>query len=95
MTAVQKVRKTLGGNILPCTVQIGLNCTWAKFERNPSPPSLYLQELRLLALYCRQEEVLAVATLGWDPVAAKFANFLKAGNVLKRDEALEWCKNQI
>lgn len=53
------------------------------------------EELRLLALYCRQEEVLAVATLGWDPVAAKFANFLKAGNVLKRDEALEWCKNQI
>ena len=54
-----------------------------------------MQELRLLAVYCREEEVLAVATLGWDPVAAKFANFLKAGNVLSKDEALEWCKNQI
>ena len=54
-----------------------------------------LQNLRLLAVYCRQEEVLAVATLGWDPVAAKFANFLKTGNVLRKEDALEWCKNQI
>ena len=54
-----------------------------------------VQDLRLLAVYSRQEEVGAVATLGWDPVAANFANFLKAGNVLRREEALEWCKNQI
>lgn len=54
-----------------------------------------LQDLRLLAVYCRQEEVLALATLGWDPVAAKFANFLKTGNVLRKEDALEWCKNQI
>ena len=52
-------------------------------------------EAGLLAVYCRDEEVVAVATLGRDPVAAKFANFVKAGNVLRKEDALEWCKNQI
>ena len=50
---------------------------------------------KLLAIYCTRDQVSAVATLGMDPVAAKFANFVKTGNILRKEDALEWCKNQI
>ena len=53
------------------------------------------EEGQLLAIYCREEEVVAVATLGRDPIAAKFANYVKGGNSLNKHDALEWCKSQL
>ena len=50
------------------------------------------EEGKLLAFYCRGETVLAVATLGRDPVAAAFANLVKSGKQLSKTEALEWSK---
>ena len=74
------------------------NYTGAPVDALEDPVLTYFSrclEAGLLAVYCRDEEVVAVATLGRDPVAAKFANFVKAGNVLRKEDALEWCKNQI
>ena len=53
------------------------------------------EEGKFVAVYCKEEEVCAVATLGRDPIAAKFANFIKTGNVLRKEDALEWCRNQL
>lgn len=43
---------------------------------------------QFVAKYCKDEDVLAVATLGKDPVAADFANQIKAGKVVKKTDIL-------
>ena len=42
-----------------------------------------------VAYFCVEDNVHAVATLGRDPVAADFANFLMSGKVLKKTDAIE------
>ena len=42
-----------------------------------------------VAYFCVGENVRAVATLGRDPVAADFANFLMSGKVLRKTDAIE------
>ena len=39
-----------------------------------------------MAHYCVGEKVVAVATLGRDPVAADFANKIKNGNIVKKTD---------
>jgi len=79
------------------TVQFGKSLRYAGHGQGWDDALVEVDEEQghILAVYCRQEEVVAVATLGRDPVAAKFANFIKSGNSLKKELALEWCKNQL
>lgn len=50
-----------------------------------------VEEAEFVAYYCKGEDVLAVGTLGRDPVAADFANLLKAGKKLsKADVKTDW-----
>ena len=41
---------------------------------------------KFVAFYIKDDSVMAVATLGRDPVAADFANLLQEGNCLKRED---------
>jgi hypothetical protein len=43
---------------------------------------------KFVAYYCKGDDVMAVATLGRDPIAAKFANLLRERKVLSKSEAL-------
>lgn len=55
-----------------------------------------LEELKFVAHYIVGDRVAAVATVGSDPVAAKFAEMISTGNqLLKSDlqpDALAWTK---
>ena len=44
-----------------------------------------LEEGKFVAFYMKNDIVVAVATLGRDPVAADFANLLHEGNILRRE----------
>ena len=41
---------------------------------------------KFVAFYIKNDIVVAVATLGRDPMAADFANFLLEGNTLNRED---------
>jgi len=45
---------------------------------------------KFVAYFCKGDDVMAVATLGRDPIAAKFANVLRGGEILKKSAALEF-----
>jgi len=79
------------------TVQFGKSLRYAGYGGgwNSVMVEILEEEEKILAIYCKEEEVCAVATLGRDPIAAKFANFVKSGNVLRKEDAFEWCKNQL
>ena len=47
-------------------------------------------EIKFLAFYCIDDLVVAVDTLNRDPIAAHFANLRKAGQHLKKANALNW-----
>jgi len=47
----------------------------------------------LLAWYMKEEVVVAVATLGRDPVASHFANFVKEGGTLRKEDTEQWIKD--
>jgi len=74
------------------TVQFGKSLRFAGLATGWDSLELEREEGKLLAFYCRGETVLAVATLGRDPVAAAFANLVKSGKHLSKTEALEWSK---
>ena len=77
------------------TVQFGKSLRYAGLGIgwNSALVDINEEEGKVLAIYCKDEEVCAVATLGRDPVAAEFANYVKSGKILKKDEALEWCNS--
>jgi len=75
------------------TVQFGLSLRYAGLGSGWDSVIFQQEEGKLLAMYCKGEVVCAVATLGRDPVAATFANLVKAGGVLKKAEALDWAAN--
>ena len=75
------------------TVQFGLSLRYAGLGSGWDSVIFQQEEGKLLAMYCKGEMVCAVATLGRDPVAATFANLVKAGGVLKKAEALDWAAN--
>jgi len=47
-------------------------------------------EGKFAAFYCRGDEVVAVATLGRDPLAARFASLRRSGGKLGRGEVVAW-----
>ncbi len=50
-------------------------------------------EGKFVAYFCKGDNVIAVATLMRDPIAAHFANLLREGNILLKENALsEWYK---
>ena len=77
------------------TVQFGKSLRYAGLGNGWNSAKVFIneEEGKLLAIYCKDDVVCSVATLGRDPVAAEFANYVKSGRVLKADEAVEWCNN--
>ena len=77
------------------TVQFGKSLRYAGLGLgwNSALVDINEEEGKVLAVYCKDDEVCAVATLGRDPVAAEFADYVKSGRILKKDDALEWCNS--
>jgi len=65
----------------------GLGHGWNKCNVQTDPPG------SLLAWYLKDDAVVAVATLGRDPVAAQFANLVKEGGSLKEADIEGWLKS--
>ena len=68
------------------TVQFGKSIRYAGFATH-FDDILYEGDVSagtFIAYFCHQEKVMAVATLGRDPVAAEFANSLARGTVMKK-----------
>ncbi|XP_050443240.1 apoptosis-inducing factor 3-like isoform X2 [Adelges cooleyi] len=55
-----------------------------------------LENFKAVIYYCKDNDVLAVATVGSDPVAAKFAELLASGKTLKKDQAInnKWLNDE-
>lgn len=47
-----------------------------------------LENLKVILYYCKGNDVVAVATVGSDPVAAQFAELLISGRTLTKDQAI-------
>lgn len=78
------------------TVQYGKSIRYAGYAHEYDD-ILYDGEVAeglFVAYFCNNHDVKAVATLGRDPVAAQFANFLLEGRTLHKSEALDgkWMK---
>ena len=55
-----------------------------------------IDEGQFAVYYCKDDEVVALATLGKDPLCADFANLLDAGKKMKKEDInTEWNKNLI
>jgi NADPH-dependent 2,4-dienoyl-CoA reductase/sulfur reductase-like enzyme len=78
------------------TVQYGKSIRYAGYA--PTFDDVLLdqtEEGSFVAYFCQGAQVLAVATLGRDPVAADFANLLSSGVVLAKDQCLSpWQRAQ-
>ncbi|GAB6033524.1 Apoptosis-inducing factor 3 [Chamberlinius hualienensis] len=48
-----------------------------------------LEDLKFIAYYTKANEVIAVASMNWDPSVSKFANLLLSGEKLTKDEISE------
>ena len=71
------------------TVQYGKSIRYAGVSPDGYDDIVYDGEVvsgKFVAFYIKNDIVVAVATLGRDPVAADFANFLLEGNTLKRED---------
>eukprot|EP00090_Calanus_glacialis_P004116 TRINITY_DN13049_c0_g1_i1.p1 TRINITY_DN13049_c0_g1~~TRINITY_DN13049_c0_g1_i1.p1 ORF type:complete len:535 (-),score=224.80 TRINITY_DN13049_c0_g1_i1:73-1677(-) len=75
------------------TVQFGASLRYAGLGSGWDSVIFQQEDEKLLAMYCKGDTVCAVATMGRDPVAATFANLVKAGGVVRKEEALEWAGN--
>ena len=51
------------------------------------------EDRKICAFYCKDDHVLAVATLNRDPVAAQFANLRRSGRQLRKADALSWAES--
>jgi len=72
------------------TVQFGKSLRYAGHGLGWEDVIYQEEEGKLLAFYTKGEEVIAVLTLGRDPLAARFANLRKAGGRLAKAEATAW-----
>ena len=71
------------------TVQYGKSIRYAGIATDGYDDIVYDGDVvsgKFVAFYIKNDNVVAVATLGRDPIAADFANFLLEGNSLKREE---------
>lgn len=97
VAALNMIGKETKANTVPFfwTVQFGKSLRYAGLGNGWNSAKVFIneEEGKLLAIYCKDDVVCSVATLGRDPVAAEFANYVKSGRVLKADEAVEWCNN--
>lgn len=75
------------------TVQFGVSLRFAGLGVGWDSVIFQQEEEKLLAMYCKGDTVCAVATLGRDPIAATFANLIKSGDALTKDNALDWASN--
>lgn len=75
------------------TVQFGASLRYAGLGNGWDSVIFQEEAGKILAIYCKGEVVCAVATMGRDPLAARFANLVKSGGVLRKEEALEWAGN--
>ena len=95
VAALNMIGKVTQANTVPFfwTVQFGKSLRYAGLGNgwNSSIVSINEEEGKVLAIYCKDDEVCSVATLGRDPLAAEFANYVKSGQVLKKEDAVEWC----
>lgn len=48
-----------------------------------------LENFRAVIYYCKGNEIVAVATIGKDPIAAKFAELLRSGRTLNKEQAID------
>lgn len=48
-----------------------------------------LENFKAVLYYCKGNEVVGVATVGSDPIAAQFAEFLESGKTLNKDQAID------
>jgi hypothetical protein len=48
-----------------------------------------LENFKAVLYYCKGNEIVAVATVGSDPIAAQFAELLKSGRTLNKDQAID------
>jgi len=48
-----------------------------------------LENFKAVLYYCGGDNVLAVATVGSDPIAAKFAELLASGRTLSKSQAVD------
>ncbi|XP_050520127.1 apoptosis-inducing factor 3-like isoform X2 [Daktulosphaira vitifoliae] len=48
-----------------------------------------LENFKAVVYYCKNNEVIAIATVGSDPIAAKFAELIESGRSLKKDQAVD------
>ena len=97
VAALNMIGKETTVNTVPFfwTVQFGKSLRYAGLGLgwNSALVDINEEEGKVLAVYCKDDEVCAVATLGRDPVAAEFADYVKSGRILKKDDALEWCNS--
>jgi len=48
-----------------------------------------LENFKAVVYYCKGDEVVAVATIGSDPIAAQFAELLGSGRTLNKEQAID------
>lgn len=48
-----------------------------------------LENFKVVLYYCKGNDVVAVATVGSDPIAAQFAELLASGRTLSKDQAID------
>lgn len=48
-----------------------------------------LENFKAVLYYCKGNDVVAVATVGSDPIAAQFAELLGSGKTLTKDQAID------
>lgn len=48
-----------------------------------------LENFKAVVYYCKGNEVVAVATVGSDPIAAQFAELLGSGRTLNKEQAID------
>jgi len=74
------------------TVQFGKSIRYAGHGHGWEDVIYQEEEGKVLAFYTKGDEVVAVLTLGRDPLAARFANIRKAGGRLAKAEAVAWAE---
>lgn len=48
-----------------------------------------LENFKAVLYYCKGNDIVAVATVGKDPIAAKFAELLSSGQILTKSQAVD------
>jgi len=55
-----------------------------------------LENFKAVLYYCKGDDIIAVATVGSDPIAAQFAELLASGKTLNKSQAInnKWLKEE-